>query len=130
MHTIYDLTTRKFKSEYHRREWAKYDTVLMYRSIISLFCRVIMQIGWSALSLNVWHETRRGLDAGKFANSELVEQIFPYAKNAMIALNIGRGLLFLISLKWHHVTKLNYYYEMVSFLVECLLPYDISNNIS
>ena len=89
-----------------------------------------MQIGWSALSLNVWHETRRGLDAGKFANSELVEQIFPYAKNAMIALNIGRGLLFLISLKWHHVTKLNYYYEMVSFLVECLLPYDVSNNIS
>ena len=38
-----------------------------------------MQIGWSILGINVWHETQRSLDDGKIPNAEFAKEVFPIA---------------------------------------------------
>ena len=98
--TLIDLTLKKFQSNYHEQAWEKFDKIGMYRCLGSQLFRFLMFIGYSIMGAHAWHETERFLEEDGPPNRGLVESIFPYAKTAIIMLNCGRIVLFLIGLKW------------------------------
>ena len=44
----------------------------------------------------------------------------------MIVFNLGRVVLFLLALKWIRVTKVFFYYELITALIEQMLPWNVS----
>lgn len=39
---------------------------------------------------------------------------------------VGRLILFLLQLKWHNISKFNFYYELIEIVLVQLLPIDIA----
>ena len=55
-------------------------------------------------------------------NTDLVKQVFPYAKWALISTIVGRLILILISLKMLKITKIYFYYELMIYTIIFCLP--------
>ena len=62
-------------------------------------------------------------------NTNLCEEVFPYAKWALIISIFGRAILLLISLKRLSICKVHLYYEMLVFVVLFCLPQDIDQEV-
>ena len=77
-----------------------------------------------------WNTTEQYLEEdGGPPNLALAQEIFPYARTAMILFSCGRVILFLMSLKYPQVSKSFIYYELLNLVIDSLLPTDTKFNV-
>ena len=68
-------------------------------------------------------KTQRLLDEdSQLLNSTIVSEIFPYAKWVLILSIFGRLIIILISIKKVSICKVNFYYELLVYVVMFCLP--------
>ena len=92
----------------------------------SQISRFILFVVYASMDMHAWQETQRFIDEDGPPNLELTKKVFPYAKVLIITFNLGRLVLFLIGLKWLKITRIFFYYELITFVIEQMLPFDIT----
>ena len=124
---IYTLITRKFPSAYHAEYWIDYEKMLIYRSMISSAGRIFQMVFSMMAGSAIWQISEEYLkkEDNKLANADLALEYLAACKATVIALQVGRVILFIICFKWQKMTKLTLYYEMLFILMEGLMPYEI-----
>ena len=108
-----DLTLRRYPSKHHKQVWRDYEKVLMYRSMCSQFSRVIFTIVFTFLGEVHWQQSAKYVATGEPENNELALKVQSFAQLAYVLHGVGRIILFLLQLKWPHISKVNYYYELI-----------------
>ena len=124
---IPSLLTRRFKSSYHAHTWKDYELLLMIRSQLAIFSRILFStIAWAAGS-ETWNQTEDFLsDKGGPPNAELARDMLLYAKFIAQVGIIARILLFIASFKYRQLIKFHLHFE---FLLECVgacMPVEIN----
>ena len=124
---IPSLLTRRFKSSYHADTWKDYESLLMIRSQLSIFSRILFSsIAWAAGS-ETWNMTEDYLsDKGGPPNAELTRDVLPYAKFIAQASIIARILLFIASFKWRRLIKLHLHFEFLLETINACMPVEIN----
>ena len=86
--------------------------------------------GTATFGVANWNTTEQYLEEdGGPPNLALAQEIFPYARTAMILFSCGRVILFLMSLKFPQVSKSFIYYELLNLVIDSLLPTDTKFNV-
>ena len=116
--TVRDLTLRKFPSKLHKRAWRDFDKILMYRTIMCSLSRVVYTTVQACLGTMKWQESQEYVAMGEPANHELALKMQPYIQAAYVTIVCARVILFLLQLKWHHISKVNFYFELSIFLLD------------
>ena len=72
----------------------------------------------------IWIESEEYLTTGELARSELAWKVLPYARAIFQVITIARFLLFLLQLKWHRLSRLNFYLNCFGVLMNATMPID------
>ena len=51
------LMFRRFKTTYHKRRWVDYEKILMVRTMMSMFARMLLSISFLVGGTESWHLT-------------------------------------------------------------------------
>ena len=93
---LWDLTLRRFPSKNHEIVWRDFEKILMYRSMMSQFSRIIHAVVYSSMGIIIWKQSEEYVATGQPENYELALKVFPYAKIAYILSIIGRVILIIL----------------------------------
>ncbi len=101
----------KSKSAYHERCWVDFEKHLAARTILSMLSRIIFSILIMSIKNEVYDLVESYYEKGGPPNSDLANDIFPYAKALLITFNVLRIVVFFACLQWPHRAKLCMYFE-------------------
>ena len=113
-----DLVGRRMPSDLHREKFKEYEFYLMLRTNFSQIVRFIHFLLATVMGTSYQQVSASLIEEGAIPNAEFAKEVQPYARSAIIALNMGRLVLLLISLKNLKIAKTYFYYEAVYFIVE------------
>ena len=124
---IPSLLTRRFKSSYHAQTWKDYELLLMVRSQIATFNRILISTLYWAAGSGTWNQTEDYLsDKGGPQNAELTRDVLPYAKFIAQVSIIARIVLFIASFKWKQLIKFHLHFEFLMETIAACLPIEIN----
>ena len=106
--------------------WREFEKILMYRSMMSQFSRIIHSIAYTLMGQLVWQQSEAYIATGEPENNALALKVQKPAQVAYNLFIVGRFILFLLQLKWHNLSKFNFYYELIVVVFEQLFPIDIT----
>ena len=92
--------------------------------IYSSFGWMIGQETWN-MSEEYFEEYRE--KEGVIKNTQLAEEILPYAISAMQIWFIGRIVLFFACFKWPQLIKISFYYEIITEWIAAVMPCNINS---
>ena len=118
-----DLFKKKLPSEQHELYWWDYDKIMCYRSNIAQFSRLLFNIYQFSSGVQASEKTYRMIENhSPIMNIQNCEEVLPYAKWALVIVNLGRAILILISLKRLSICKVYFYYNMLNQVILICLP--------
>ena len=74
----------------------------------------------------VWQQSEAYVATGEPENNALALKVQKPAQVAYNLFIVGRFILFLLQLKWHNLSKFNFYYELIEVVLVQLFPIDIT----
>ena len=96
---------------------------MCYRANIGQASRLLGNILTNISSGFVYEKTLKLIESeSQLINTHICEEVFPYAKWALILAFIGRAILLTISLKRLSICKVYVYYEMLALITSIGLP--------
>ena len=129
MRKLWDLTQRKFKSDYHEKAWGGFEKALYLRTMGFLLTRNFLAVMMLLTNKERYDYTELVFkDENSKINLELAQDIFPVAKTLHSILLISRFTLFITALKWWKLAKFSFYIEIALMMVETFLPVKESIN--
>ena len=84
LRALRDLTLMRFPSKSHKVVWKDYETILMYRSIMSQLSRILMQMAYMFMGQIYWMQSEKYVATGEPKNHELAVSVQSYAQIAFI----------------------------------------------
>ena len=97
---------------------------MMYRCNLTFCSKLLFMAVMVPSGQANFQQSEEFIAEGGQHNEELVSEILPFIKMALIFMTLGRAVLLLISFKRLSICKVYIYYQVVYVLLELFLPRD------